>query len=65
MKSYPCLKTTLPSDRRANLLDSVRSFGTLVLTIVLFTTPVSADTIVLKLDEETIPAGIQCGEDLE
>ena len=62
MKTYPRLKTTLPSGRRADILDFVRPFGTLMLTTVLFVTPVSADTAVLTLDEHTIPAALQCGE---
>jgi hypothetical protein len=60
MKPCPCLKTALPS--RHHILGAIRPVGTLILTIVLFVTPVSADTVVLTLDEHTIPAALQCGE---
>ena len=57
-----CVTTSLPSDRRARTFESVRPLGRIILTSVLLATPVFADTIVLTLDEQTIPAEIQCGE---
>ncbi|MDH3216528.1 MAG: T9SS type A sorting domain-containing protein [Candidatus Krumholzibacteria bacterium] len=62
MNTYLCLKTSLPFHRHVDTLGFIRPVGTLILTIALFVTPVSADTIVLTLDEHTIPDTLQCGE---
>ena len=55
MKTYICSKRALPTCLRA-----VRPFGTLLLSMLLFVTPVSAGTIVLTFDEQTIPDSLQC-----
>ncbi len=62
MKRYPWFRTAPLTNRGLNLLSFIRPVGALILTILLFVTPVSADTVVLTLDEDTIPDTLQCGE---